>query len=321
MKHAFMAFALLSLALPGHAAGETPAANSSVRFLTHDDGAADYWPCFSPDGTKVLFSRSTDGGRTHKLFTVLATGGGLHEISTPSDLSATRANWSVQDRIAFTGSAGGKSHVWVMGGNGNSPEELERQGLSDQTLYPSWYPEGTELAVMDAGVNVVKRFGLTSGTPATNVTNRERILAGMPSVSPNGTTIAFAGQLNGGPYDQSKNQIWLIDPGHLAQRLEAVPQTPCNPKPACQLALIQGRAPSWSPDGNRIVFESNRDEDRYAVFVANRDGSGVTRITDPALGANHPVWSRDGRQMVFSAYRPENPGKTAIAIIDFPALR
>ena len=44
-----------------------------ARFLTVDTNATDYWPCFSPDGSTVLFSRSTDDGKTWKLFVVPST--------------------------------------------------------------------------------------------------------------------------------------------------------------------------------------------------------------------------------------------------------
>ena len=38
-------------------------------------GSNDYWPCFSPDGRTVLFSRSPDGGKNWALYRVPADGG------------------------------------------------------------------------------------------------------------------------------------------------------------------------------------------------------------------------------------------------------
>ncbi len=40
-------------------------------------------------------------------------------------------------------------------------------------------------------------------------------------------------------------------------------------------------APAWSPDGTRIAFESDRDEN-VDLYVMNADGSGQTRLTTDA---------------------------------------
>jgi Tol biopolymer transport system component len=126
----------------------------------------------------------------------------------------------------------------------------------------------------------------------------------MASVSPDGKWLAFAGQKNMGQlYNQSENAIWLVDDKQTLEPLEA---------PA-----LPGRAPAWSPDGKRIAFESNRASPSgyYAVFVANRDGSGLVQVTDYALNANHPSWSGDGRRLAFSQGDPDKKVST-IAIAD-----
>jgi Tol biopolymer transport system component len=47
--------------------------------------------------------------------------------------------------------------------------------------------------------------------------------------------------------------------------------------------------PSWSPDGTRIAFRSDRGGS-YDIYVMNTDGSGVTRLTDDPAGDGFPVW-------------------------------
>ncbi len=53
----------------------------------------------------------------------------------------------------------------------------------------------------------------------------------------------------------------------------------------------QGRAPTWSPSGEQLVFESDRASSAglYAIFLINRDGTGIGQLTEPALNADHPV--------------------------------
>ena len=163
---------------------------------------------------------------------------------------------------------------------------------------------------MDGRDLVIKRIDLARNI-VTALTDHNQLLTGMPSVSPDGKWIAFAGQPNKGQaYDQTKNYVWLLNLGDgVVRPLERTPQ--------------QGRAPTWSPDGTRVAFESNRDNllGRYAVFVADRDGRRIQRITDFSLNANHPVWSPDGRQLAFSAHAGSFSTGSHIAIVGLPAPR
>jgi hypothetical protein len=52
-----------------------------------------------------------------------------------------------------------------------------------------------------------------------------------------------------------------------------------------------------SPDGSRIAFDSDRDGER-GVYIANSDGSGITRVSGPGFAAV-PSWSPDGTRLAF----------------------
>ena len=66
--------------------------------------------------------------------------------------------------------------------------------------------------------------------------------------------------------------------------------------------------PNWSPDGRRIVFDSDRAEKgNLDIYSMKADGSDVQQLTDsPALDAV-PAWSPDGHR---SSSRATAPGKT-----------
>ena len=61
-------------------------------------------------------------------------------------------------------------------------------------------------------------------------------------------------------------------------------------------------APSWSSDGRRITFASDRDGD-MEIYVMNTDGSGVTQLTDNPARDVAQSWSPDGRRITFASDR------------------
>jgi TolB protein len=74
--------------------------------------------------------------------------------------------------------------------------------------------------------------------------------------------------------------------------------------------------PVFSPDGTRIAFQSNRDGNAE-IYVMNRDGSGLRRVTNhPAIDAT-PTWSPSGAQLAFTSDRTGSP---QIYVVDVDGL-
>ena len=86
-------------------------------------------------------------------------------------------------------------------------------------------------------------------------------------------------------------------------------------------------APSWHPDGKRIVFSSNMDDWRediqqfghnFELYLINADGTGLERITYNTVFDSFPMFSPDGSKIVFGANRnPAKPRATDVFIADW----
>jgi hypothetical protein len=116
-----------------------------------------------------------------------------------------------------------------------------------------------------------------------------------PSVSPDGTRIAFARDI-----DNSDIALYSVrTDGTGLMRLS-------DPAPA------HDQHPAWSPDGTKIVFSSNRDGNRE-LYVMDADGSNQTRITNtPSVNEDNPDW----QPIPINAYpRPKGASPLYVSLV------
>jgi TolB protein len=68
----------------------------------------------------------------------------------------------------------------------------------------------------------------------------------------------------------------------------------------------QNYLPAWSPDGTKLAFTSQRDGNPE-IYVMNKDGSGLRRMTNnPAIDVS-PTWSPTGNQIAWTSDRTGKP--------------
>ena len=63
-------------------------------------------------------------------------------------------------------------------------------------------------------------------------------------------------------------------------------------------------APTFTPDGKKIVFSSNKndcDGRKFELFMINLDGTGLEQITDFGGFTSFPEFSPDGKKLAFSS--------------------
>src|SRR5262249_46295879 len=102
-----------------------------------------------------------------------------------------------------------------------------------------------------------------------------------PRISPDGHRLA----ISLGPTPTS--QIWIYDLTSTRQPLKLTVKT-------------HNVHPSWSPDGNRLAFESTLQGQRN-LFLLPADGSTLEpeRLTMSSNEQGLPSWSPDGRWLLF----------------------
>jgi Tol biopolymer transport system component len=80
-------------------------------------------------------------------------------------------------------------------------------------------------------------------------------------------------------------------------------------------------APSWHPDGKRLIFSSNHHNPKgrnFDLFLINVDGTGLERITFNDTFDGFPMFSPDGKRLVFASNRDARAeGETNVFIADW----
>ena len=80
-------------------------------------------------------------------------------------------------------------------------------------------------------------------------------------------------------------------------------------------------APSWHPDGRRLMFASNFHDPKgrnFDLYLVDVDGSGLERVTVNDTFDGFPMFSPDGKRLVFASNRnAKAEGETNVFMADW----
>lgn len=221
----------------------------------------DFDPAWSPDGKQIAFARTVGPG--FSIYIMDADGSNTKRLTNgPRDMGPT---WSPDGKqIAFQrmGEQKESSDIYVMDADGSNVKALTESPL--WFMEPNWSPDGTKIALCHAGAANEVWVMDADGS------NQKMLHTGgvKPVWSPDGKRVAFgcgkaAWQAFG---ELGLKDIYVMDADGANVELLTGPDKFCD------------FCPTWSPDGTKIAFGSDRDGN-YEIHVMNADGSNVQRLT------------------------------------------
>jgi TolB protein len=263
-------------------------AGSALERVTSDP-LTETTPALSPDGKVLLFgvrvyeSETSDDIKQKTLVSVDPNTRAQRTLFTSSNSFSEEPAW-LPDQSSYvysSNSPGQWSLVRALTASPNAAVSVIASGeIAPGASWPSVSPDGQRIAF----ATVVRG---TSTLAVIGVDGSRFTLLGdgyKPSWSPDGSALVFERTVAG------MGQLFLVNP-----------ETGTN-----LVQLTSGEVnhsyPSWSPDGKYIVFSTDRGWNRYPdaswkriknLYIINRDGTGLTQLTDGNTLALFPHWGRD----------------------------
>ena len=226
--------------------------------------------CFDSQGAParpghIVFSSNRSGA--WRLWTIKADGSELKQITRQEgDESDVDPMFSPDGKsVLFTSTRGGKAGVWRVAVDGSKPDRLCD---GDQA---EWSPKNA-LIVLRRHERILTR-NLSSGVEK-NLSPDDWPHCSGPAWSPDGKSIAFAARWESG------NAVFTVpvDGGK--------PFKVYDKQGACE--------PHWSPDGSRLVYETETH-----VCTINPDGTRNRPVTFFGGVQRYARYSPDGKLLVF----------------------
>ena len=194
--------------------------------------------------------------------------------------------------IACEGFRDGDAEVYVMNPDGSGVRYLTDNAVRDGD--PAWSPDGRQISfesfrdgsseayVMDSDGGDVRRLTFAPGEDRGT------------SWAPDGERIVFHSTRAPGTSSPHGNfDIFVMN-------ADGSGQTNITNSPSFDAQ------PDWSPDGDTIIFNTNRDGGDFEIYAMNPDGSGLQRLTNSSGEDSGPIWSPDGTQIAFQSRRDGN---------------
>lgn len=206
-------------------------------------------------------------------------------------------------RIAFSSDRDNTVHVYTI-----KPDGTDEKTTSDDPAVldglPSWSPDGTKIAFTSNQADSYEIWIMNEDGSDRRRLSRMNGWDGLPKWSPDGTRIVFSGERSNEEGQKSFEIFIANSDGSNVINLTGTEEHEAHEDTSHEHShtLIWDSCPTFSPDGTKILFASNRDGDpsRPILYTMNIDGSDQKKLGFPLIvDGTDADWSPVTNQIVF----------------------
>lgn len=233
---------------------------------------------WSPDGTKIAFTAAVNQQPSDVYTMVLR--GKLVEKLTDNTAWDGWTSWSKDgSQIYFSSKRDGNDEIYVMKSSGGGAKRLTENPARD--VMPAVSPDGTEIAfISDRDGNSEIYIMSVDGASVERLTNTS-VNEHNPQWSPDGNKIVCYATADG-----AKDRVLILDAASGEATVIGSDTT-------------KNIYPTWSIDGQSIVYACLPSESEKWVYSATLDGSKNEKLLP--LPAFYPKYSPDGNRIAYIA--------------------
>jgi Tol biopolymer transport system component/DNA-binding winged helix-turn-helix (wHTH) protein len=118
--------------------------------------------------------------------------------------------------------------------------------------------------------------------------------------TPPGPVVSSAGNDTEVRYSSSGRQVVFISDRTDHQEVWIAAADGSSPRQLTHGPNPEQRSPQWSPDDQRVAFQSRAQDGYWHIWIIDADGGPARQLTFSNGNQTAPTWSRDGRWIYFS---------------------
>lgn len=240
--------------------------------------------------SKLAFVGRRDKGDAKQIYISDFDGSNLEQVTTGNVPHLSPA-WSPDGRyLAYTSFEKGSADIFIYDTITKSTRRLTTQGHLNSGA--NWSPDGTSIAFTSAKGGDTDIYIIPAKGGKKRLLIKGSGLDVDPKFSPDGKMIAFVSGRYGNPH------IFVGQLSHKSSKYKVVSDRRLT------YAGWYNSTPDWSPESDKIAFGGyDKDIDRYDIFMMNRDGTKLERLTLKTGDNESPSWSPNGQMLVFQSSR------------------